>query len=296
MSEPQQQGEPLGIVAGAGEYPSLMAAAAKRAGRRIVGVGFRGAVQADFIALCDEFRRFRVGAVDGPLAYFARHGVKEIVLTGQIKPACIYTMWPDAGARLIIGRIDRRNAHTIFGSTCDYCEQKGIRVLPSTVYMDDYMPAEGHIAGPAPTLEMLEEARRGMAMAREIARLDIGQSLVVQNGQARCVEGYKGTNECLMSARWDAASEPPPAPILCKVTKQGHDMRFDVPCVGLGTLKTCLKAGVRAIALESKRTILLQREQVFAFAKEHGISLFALPCQPDSGQSKPEECAGLSFA
>ena len=172
----------IGVLAGAGEYPRLMVEGAKRAGMRVVVAGFKGAVGKDIPPLCDAFRKFRVGAVDGPREFFQANGVTHVVMTGQIKPACIYTMWPDATARRLLAQLDRRNAHTIFGAVCDYVTSHGMQMLPSTAFMDEVLPGAGHLAGPVPTAQQMAEAYHGMQQAREIARLDIGQSLIVRGG------------------------------------------------------------------------------------------------------------------
>ncbi len=263
----------LGVLAGAGEYPKLMIQGAKRAGMRVVCIGFRGAVGKDIPPLCDAFRKFRVGALEGPLAFFKEQGVTHVVLTGQIKPACIYTMWPDATARRWLAELDRRNAHSIFGAVCRFINQHGMQVLPSTAFMEEVLPEEGHLAGPPPTQAQLEEARSGMQLAREIARLDIGQSLIVRDNRVTCVEAYKGTNECIQNGEGSAA-----APVtLCKVTKPGHDMRFDVPCIGLRTIEHCVRCGVSHIVFEAGRTILFQKQKVVELCNKHRITLHAMP-------------------
>ena len=273
----------LGVLAGAGEYPRLMIEGAKRAGMRVVVAGFRGAVGRDIPPLCDAFRKFRVGAVEGPKDFFVEQGVTHVVMVGQIKPACIYTMWPDATARRLLAQLDRRNAHTIFGAACDYIAQYGMSMLPSTAFMEEVLPAAGHLAGPAPTAAQLEEAHHGMCLAREIARLDIGQSLIVRGHDVTCVEAYKGTNECIKNG--DGSEQFPVT--LCKVTKPGHDMRFDVPCIGLRTLEHCVRCGVRHIVFEAGRTILFQREKVIELCNKHGITLHAMH-MPDDGATVAE--------
>ncbi len=277
--EPEQA--PLGILAGAGEYPRLLAEGAKRAGRRIVGVGFRGAEEESFKALCDHYTCCRVGTLEAPRAFMKQHGVKECVLVGQIKPSCIYTLWPDATARRLLAQLDKRNAHTIFGAVCQYILEQDITPLPSTVYMEQSMPPAGHIAGPAPSEDIRAIAEKGMQYASEIASLDIGQSLVMQGEHVLCVEGYKGTNECIAQSR---VSEFTGEKILCKITKWGHDMRFDVPCIGLGTIHHCLRAGIKHIVIEADRTIVLQREQVRELCEKEGVSLFALQRPSNSEQ------------
>ncbi len=266
-----QTPQTLGVLAGAGEYPRLMIEGAKRAGWRVVCAGFRGAVDKSLAELCDAFRLFRVGALDGPRHFFVDEGVTHVVLTGQIKPACIYTMWPDAEARRRLAQLDRRNAHTIFGTVCDYVHEHGMEVLPSTTFMEAAMPGPGQLAGPEPTEHQLREAELGFACAREIARLDIGQSLIMQGERVACVEGYKGTNECIESGGHRA--EPV---TLCKLTKPGHDMRFDVPCIGIGTIRHAIRARVGQIAFEAGRTILFQREEVLRLCNRHGIVLRAV--------------------
>ncbi len=287
-SEPQKI---LGILAGAGEFSRLMAEGARRAGCRIIGVGFRGAEEADFIALCDEYTRCRVGELDAPAAFFHQHAVTDCVLVGQIKPSCIYTMWPDASARRILATLDRRNAHTIFTAICHFIAGHGIRVLPSTTFMEDYMPSEGHIAGPPISEKLFQHAHRGMRYARDIAALDIGQCLVMQGEKVLCVEGYKGTNECVaQSAKSPLLDEK----ILCKITKSGHDMRFDVPCIGLSTLRHCHQAGIKTIAIEADKTIMFQAEKIKSFCDEKGISLLALPRPEEEDETNLRLPEGLN--
>ncbi len=266
-----EEPQTLGVLAGAGEYPRLMIEGARRAGWRVICAGFRGAVDKQLAELCDAFQIFRVGAVEGPRQFFCQHGVRYVVLTGQIKPACIYTMWPDATARRLLAQLDRRNAHTIFGAVCDFVHEHGMEVLPSTTFMEAAMPAPGHLAGPEPTEHQLLEAERGFDYAREIARLDIGQSLIMQGERVACVEGYKGTNECI-----EAGGHRAEPVTLCKLTKPGHDMRFDVPCIGVGTIRHAIRSNVKQIAFEAGRTILFQKEEVVRLCNRHGITLRAV--------------------
>lgn len=266
----------LGVLAGAGEYPRLMIEGAKRAGMRVVCIGFRGAVDKDIPPLCDAFRRFRVGALEGPLAYFKARGVTHVVLTGQIKPACIYTMWPDATARRRLAELDRRNAHTIFGAVCRFIHEHGMQVLPSTAFMEEVLPPAGHLAGPAPTSAQLAEAAHGMQLAREIARLDIGQSIIVRGSNVTCVEAYKGTNECIKNG----GGTPEQPVTLCKVTKPGHDMRFDVPCIGLRSIEHCIRNHINHIVFEADRTILFQKDKVLELCNRYGITLHAMAIPP----------------
>lgn len=261
----------LGIIACAGEFPRMVIQGARRAGVRVVAAGMRGAVGKEIPGMVDAYKCFRVGSLEGPADFFQQQGVTHVMLTGQIKPACIYTMWPDATARRLLATLDRRNAHTIFTTVCNFIHSRNMQVLPSITFMEEQLPPPGHLAGPPPTAEQLDEARFGLAKAREIARLDIGQSIIVHGHTVVCVEAYKGTNECL-----HAGGHRPHSVTLCKVTKPGHDMRFDVPCIGTGTILNAIKANVRHIVFEAHRTILFQREEVVRLCNAHGITLHAM--------------------
>lgn len=267
----------LGLLAGAGEYPKLVAEGARRAGIRVVCAGFRGAANAaELRPLSTAYRTFRVGAVEGPTEFFRQEGVTHVLMAGQIKPASIYTMWPDKTARRLLAQMDRRNAHTIFGAVCHLGQGEEWEMLPSTTFMEEHMPQAGHIAGPLPTEAQMHEARYGMAVAREIARLDIGQSVVVQGEKTLCIEAFKGTNECLESG---GGRREPVA--LCKATKPGHDMRFDVPCIGAETIRKCKRYHVNHIVIEAGRTIVLQRDEVMQLCRDWGITLHAMEIPQD---------------
>lgn len=261
----------IGVVACAGDYPKMVIQAAKKAGVRVVCAGMKGAVRGDIPPLCDLYRSFRVGQVELPLAYMKAAGVTDLIFAGQIKPSFIFTMRPDATARAVMAKLLQRNAHSIFGAACALLEERGFRILPATTFMEEHMPGEGLLAGPAPSAEQQEDALYGMEAAKRIAALDIGQSLIVHGRSVLCVEAFKGTNECIRQG----GGKPYPA-TLCKVTKPGHDMRFDVPCLGLTTVQHCLRANISHIVFEAHRTILFQKEQIIAFCNRHGITLQAL--------------------
>ena len=271
----------LGVIAGAGEYPRMVMEGARRSGVRVVCLALRGAAERGLRELADAYAEFRVGELEKALRFAQEHGVTELMLCGQVKPGCIFTFRPDATVRRLMAGLDRRNAHTLFGALCDYLAGQGITVLPSTTFMEQHLPAAGLLAGPEPTGQQTAEAAEGMRLAREIARLDIGQSIVVQGARVVCVEAFKGTNECIESSA--AAGRKNPT-TLCKVTKPGHDMRFDVPCIGAATIRRCVAAGVRQVVMEAGRTILFDRDEVLRLCNGNGITLRAVEMPQGSPQ------------
>ena len=138
--------------------------------------------------------------------------------------------------------------------------------------MDEHMAVEGLVAGPRVKPRIEEDLQFGYQLAKEVSRLDIGQTVLVKNGTVLAVEGFEGTNECIkrggMLGRGDA--------VMVKVSKPGQDLRFDVPVIGPVTMESCASAGVRVIGIEAGKTIVLERERVASLAAEHKISVFGL--------------------
>ncbi len=265
----------LGLVAGNGEYPRLVIEGARKQvpGIKIVVVAFRGETRQDLVPLADVCEWFRVGQVSGPFQFFSKHGVRQVIMAGQLAPSNLFNLRPDLRALMILARLPRRNAETIFGAVADEASKFGIEVLPATTYMEDHIPRVGHIAGPVPNDRQMLDAKYGMRIAKEVSRLDIGQSVLVRHGTVLAVEGFEGTNECIK--RGGALGNGRNV-TLAKVAKANHDMRFDVPVVGNLTLETCRDAGVSQIVMEAGKTLLLQRESVFEICRKNKISLHAL--------------------
>ena len=177
-------------------------------------------------------------------------------------------------------RMPEKNADSLLGAVITEAEKEGFTILPASTYMEEHMPQPGHIAGPPPTPEQWEDARFGMQTAKEISRLHIGQSVIVHGGTVIAVEAIEGTNNCIR--RGGELGNGKPA-TLAKVARLGHDMRFDIPTVGPVTIETCAECGVRQIALEAGKTILLERDRVEELCKRHKISLHALqPVEQDT--------------
>lgn len=265
----------LGIVAGNGAYPPTLIRAARRhePGIRIVGVGFQGETRDETAELCDEFRWFRVGQLVKPIRFMQDHGVREAVMVGQIAPSNLFNLRPDLRTLVLLARLKRRNAETIFGMVADEAEREGIHILDSTTYMEDHLPGPGPIAGPKPGESQMEDARYGISIAKEVSRLDIGQSVIVRHGTVLAVEGYEGTNECIKRGGKLGRGKHV---TLAKVSKPNHDMRFDVPCVGPLTVETCAAAGIEQIVIEAGKTVVLEEERVRELCDRHKIALHAL--------------------
>ncbi len=265
----------LGLVAGDGVYPEYIVRGARKnvPGIRIIAVGFKGETNPDVIPLCDEYKEFKVGQISKPFAFLKSHGVRDVIMAGGINPKNILTLRPDLRALSVLIRMPEKNADSLLGAVITEAQKDGFNMLHASTYMEDHMPVPGHIAGPLPTEEQWEDARFGMQMAKEISRLHIGQSVIVHRGTVVAVESIEGTNRCIRRGGELGNKKPL---TLAKVARQGHDMRFDIPTVGPTTLETCAECGVKQIALEAGKTILLEREHVAELCKKHKITLHAI--------------------
>ena len=265
--------ETLAIIAGNGTYPFAMARGARAAGvKRVVAVAFTGETNEALAAEVDAIEWIRVGQLGKMCSFVEKIGARHGVMAGQIAPKNLFDLRPDFKALFLLAKLKRRNAETIFAAIGEEMKKAGCELISATTYMDEHMAGEGLIAGPRVKPRVEDDLRYGYETAKEVSRLDIGQTVLVKNGTVLAVEGFEGTNECIKRGgtlgRGDA--------VMVKVAKPGQDLRFDVPVIGPTTLETCAAAGVRVIGVEARQTIVLDRERVEALAAEHKNSVFGL--------------------
>ncbi len=262
---------PVALIAGRGNYPVITATAI-----RAVGVPLR------LIAMDDETEpslvnsfpaaeriTLNVGQIGKMLDTLKSFGAGYALMAGQVKPKKLFHgLTPDLKAAAILFSLKRRNAETIFGAIATEIEKLGVKLLDARAFIDDQMATAGNMAGPKlPTdAEYLEH---GIHIAREIARLDIGQGCVVRKGTVLAVEAFEGTDDMLRRAGTFKTDET----LFVKTVKARQDFRFDVPVFGLRTLATMKEAGIAAAALEAGKVIILEKTAVLKQAKDWGIAL-----------------------
>jgi DUF1009 family protein len=260
----------LGLIAGNGAYPATMAAAARRGGvSRLVAAAFENETRPDLAGAVDEIEWMRVGQLGRMIKFFRRHGVSRAVMVGQIAPRNLFDLRPDMRTLVMLARLEERNAESLFGGIANELAKDGITLLPATVFLDDDLARHGHIAGPVRKEKELADIAFGLKIARETSRLDNGQTVVVRRGTVLAVEAFEGTNECIK--RGGALGKGKATVV--KVSKPGQDMRFDVPVVGPQTIETAAVAGVRIIAVEAGKTLLLEKPEVLRICEAHGVTL-----------------------
>jgi UDP-2,3-diacylglucosamine hydrolase len=264
--------EALGIIAGNRSLPLLFARQARAAGvKRLVAVAFEGETDPALALLVDELIWVKVGQLGKMIGAFAERGVGQCVMLGQIAPKNLYDVRPDLRAMAVLFKLKERNAHTIFGAIATELSKDGVELIEATPWLRPLMPGGGFRLGRKLSAEQRADVDFGFKIAKEVSRLEIGQTVVVKEGTVLAVEGFEGTDKCLM--RGGELAGKAGGAVAVKVAKVNHDMRFDVPCLGPQTLETCARAGVAALAFESGRSLLLEQETCTALAERHKLGL-----------------------
>ena len=264
--------EVLGIIAGNGVYPRLLAQAAKKAAvKKIVAAAFTNETDSSLAQYVDLIDWIRVGQLGRLLKFFREQNIHHAVMAGQIAPKNLFDLRPDWKALLVLAKLKQRNAETIFSAIADELDKIDIELLPATKFLEEYLAPAGLIAGPKLSRRQEEDVDLGWTSAKEIARLDIGQTVIVKNGTVLAVEGFDGTNETIKRGGKLARK----GAVMIKVAKPNQDMRFDVPVIGVETIRVADESNIRVIAVEAGKTLLLEREAIVDLAERARISITA---------------------
>lgn len=271
----------LAIIAGKGAYPIALAQSARAQGvQRIYAVAFKGETDRALARLVDGMDWIYVGQLGALLDHLRKSGARVAVMAGQITPTNLFRVRMDRPLLELLGRLKERNADTIFGAIGDELKKIGVELQPASLFMETAMPAAGLLSRRAPTVDEQADIALGLRVAKATSGLDIGQTVVIKQGTVLAVEAFEGTDAAIRRAGELGGG----GGVVVKVAKRGHDMRFDIPVVGRHTMKTLRKAGIRVLAVEAGRTILLERDLVVAEADRLGVSFLAVPTDKATGQ------------
>jgi DUF1009 family protein len=265
----------LGIIAGNGVYPRLLADAARKAGvKKISAAAFTGETDPVLQQHVDVLEWMRVGQLNRLLTFFRAHDIHHAIMAGQIAPKNLFDLRPDWKALMLLGKLKQRNAESIFAGIADELAKLNVDLLPATTFLEDSLAASGLIAGPKLSRNEEDDVDLGWRIAKEIARLDIGQTVLVRNGTVVAVEALEGTNDAIRRGGELASS----GAVMVKVAKPSQDMRFDVPVIGLETIRIAAEARLRVIAVEAGKTLLLERDAIVDLANRSKISIVGRTC------------------
>jgi DUF1009 family protein len=262
----------LGIIAGNGVYPRLLADSARKAGvEKIVAAAFTSETDPALTQYVDSVEWMRVGQLNRLLKFFSQNKVHDAIMAGQIAPKNLFDLRPDWKALLLLGKLKQRNAESIFVAIADELAKVDVDLLPATTFLEDSIAPVGLLAGGKLSRREEEDVDLGWKIAKEMARLDVGQTVIVKNGTVVAVEAFEGTNDAIRRGGGLARE----AAVMIKVAKPNQDMRFDVPVIGVETIRIAAEAKLRVIAVDAGKTLLLERDAVVNLADRSKISIVA---------------------
>jgi hypothetical protein len=270
---------PLGLIAGSGRFPFLVAEGAQQAGRPVVALGIRGLADPALRQVVDRFHWTGIVRLGGWIRKFRRYGVREAIMAGSVRKSEMYGRFrlirylPDwTSVRLWFFEVADRRNDTLLRAAADVMARKGITLANSVNYCQDHLPGPGVLTRRAPSPSQQRDVAFGWPIAREIGRLDIGQSIAVKEQEVVAVEAIEGTDRMIERA---GALCRQGGWTLIKVAKPDQDWRFDVPTLGPETIDNLYRHGGRALVFEARRTLMVDREEVVRRADRLGIVVIA---------------------
>lgn len=275
----------IGLIAGWGRFPIVVAEALRAQGFEIYCLGISGHADPILSEICDHYQVAGVARLGGHIRYFRRHQVQLATMAGKLfKHKILWGrwgllgLWPDlrtlrACTPLFFTRRRNCNDDSLLQVVIDEYAKDGIQFAPATNFAPELLVKDGLMTRRSPSATEWADIRFGWMLAKEMGRLDIGQSVAVKGRAVLAVEAVEGTDECIRRAGQ-----------LCrvggftvvKVAKPQQDMRFDVPAIGVGTVETLQAAGARVLAIEADKTIVIDQAEVIAKANACGLTIVAV--------------------
>ena len=278
-----QQAKPvrLGMLAGSGQFPIQFVQSAQQRGHSVFGLGIRGMADESLAAVCDDFRFNPLGRISRAIRLFRKAGAERIVVAGKIEKTVLFhsfrllRLMPDwRTIRMWIRYVKRKRKHdSIMLAVIREFEKDGFQFDSALDYAPELIVKHGFLTKRKPTLEQWRDIQTGWELARELGRLDVGQTVVVNDTDVIAVEAIEGTDPCIERAG-----------NLCrrggftvvKVGRPQQDLRFDLPTIGLETIKLIHQFGGRVLAIEAGATVIIEPEAVASLAEKFGIAIVAV--------------------
>ncbi|MEO8500229.1 MAG: UDP-2,3-diacylglucosamine diphosphatase LpxI [Vicinamibacteria bacterium] len=264
---------PLGLIAGNGRFPFLVAEAARRQGRRIVLIRLKEETDQGLESLVDETHEVSLGQLGSCIAALKRAGAREAIMAGQVRHRQIFSgLVPDLTLMGVLARLAFKNTDSLIGGVADALEREGIRLMSSVELLGDQLADVGPMAGRKPSADEQKAIDYGVRIASELGRLDLGQTVVVKDRAVVALEAMEGTDEAISRGARIAG----PGVVVVKMAKPRQDMRFDVPVVGERTLEALQAARAAVLAVEAGKTLLLDKPRFLARAREMSVAVVAV--------------------
>jgi DUF1009 family protein len=263
----------IGLIAGNGTFPIAFARAAKQKGLQVIAVAHEGETLPELAQWVDGIFWVKVGQLGKLISIFKEQGVKDVLMAGGIKKTRLFGGgMPDMRAIAMFAKMIHKMDDSILRAVAQELESEGITVRESTLYLDNIVASPGIFTRRKPSKEENQDIEFGWQMAKEIGRLDIGQTVVVKDQAILAVEAIEGTDEAIRRGGLLCGK----GAVVVKVCKPQQDLRFDLPAIGTQTIKTMEQVKASCLAVEAGKTIIIDREAVVADADRASIAIVAI--------------------
>lgn len=261
----------IGIVAGNGNLPLIAARTAGQQGCKVYVCAIKGETDASIVDLVTEVMWVKLGELKKLSQFFLKRDVRDICFDGKITKTSLFRgeVKPDLDMVMLFAKLRDRKDDTILGAICDYLEAKGLVVIDSTTFLGECLPGKGVLTKTKLSKKHEQDIAFGWELAKESARLDIGQSVVVKDTAVLAIEAIEGTDEAIKRGGILGKS----GVVVVKVAKPNQDMRFDVPTIGPNTIAAMQEVDAKVLAFEAGKTILVAGEDVVRAANKSGITI-----------------------
>jgi UDP-2,3-diacylglucosamine hydrolase len=277
MAEYSQGNLDWGLIAGNGRFPFLVLEGARSQGIEMAVIALKEEASPELEQATKRFHWVSLGELSKTIELMKGEGVKRAVLAGQVKHNKIFSaIRPDWKLAKLLFSLPKKNTDSLIGAVAKAFEEEGIQLVDSTHFLKPLLPEAGVLTRRAPNERETADMAYGLEVARHLAEMDIGQTVVIADRACVAVEAMEGTDETIARAARFANERPL---VVVKVSKPQQDMRFDVPVVGLPTVKSMREAGATALAIDALRTLLFDRTRLMETADAAGIAIqaFSLP-------------------
>ena len=263
-----------GLIAGNGRFPFLVLEGARREGIELAIAAIKEETDPAIENIAGTVEWISVGHLGKLIKFFKREGVTRAIMAGQVKHVQIFKLnaLPDLRMARMLARLKRRNTDALIGAVADELESEGITLIDSTTFLQPLLAREGVLTSRSPDRREMADIEYGLHVATELARLDLGQTIVVKSEAVVALEAMEGTDATIRRASELVRGRPL---TVVKVAKPDQDMRFDVPVIGLNTIETLLDCNVTALSITADKTLIFDRDETIAAADRNRIAIVA---------------------
>lgn len=264
----------IGLIAGNKKFPLLIAASARQKGCEIIAIAIKGDTCPKLKKLVDKIYWLKLSEFSKMFEIFKSENIDEVIMAGQISPFRLFSKEinksPDL--REILANLKDKKADSLFGAVAQKLESHGLKLLDSTTFIQEYLPKKGMLTKIEPDFDTWEDIYFGLKLAKAVADLGIGQTVAVKSKAIVAVEAFEGTDNLIRRSAKIGRGRV----VIVKVSKPKQDMRFDIPVVGLNTVKNLVKAKAKCLAFEAGKTLFIDQEESVKLADKKGISIVAV--------------------